>query len=522
MPTELAQALVTIAFGALAGGLTNTVAIWMLFHPYQPPKVGGRPLRWLQGAVPKNQERLASAIGRTVGTRLLTADDLARIFRQAEFRDAFDDRLAAFLDEVLHRERGALRDLLPGGLAPEIEGILDDLVERGMDSLDRYLASPAFEAVVLDKSDDLVAAVADAPIGGVLTPAREAAVSEAVEQWLVSAVESDDFRTALDDYLERSAERLLKPERTFEEVLPLGLVGSVERAIAGYLPLAIERLGTLLEDPDARAKFESTLRNLFQHLLRDLRFHQRVVARLVVTDETLDRVLDTIQEEGAERLSEMLRDPTVQDAMAKGVNEAIVDFLRRPVRSVLGEPDSASVLDARETLAGWVVKMGTDAQTRAFLVDKLQQGMDKVGARTWGDVLERVPREQVVGWLVDAARSDGARALYRRSAHGVADALMERPIGTPARWLPSDGPARIEAGIGPVLWEWLQTQIPTVVERMDVGRRVEEKVLEFPVPKLEELVRRVTDRELRLIVRLGYVLGAFIGVILVLVDRVMG
>ena len=35
---------------------------------------------------------------------------------------------------------------------------------------------------------------------------------------------------------------------------------------------------------------------------------------------------------------------------------------------------------------------------------------------------------------------------------------------------------------------------------------------------MEELVRGVTDRELRLIVRLGYVLGAFIGVVLVFVN----
>jgi uncharacterized membrane protein YheB (UPF0754 family) len=40
------------------------------------------------------------------------------------------------------------------------------------------------------------------------------------------------------------------------------------------------------------------------------------------------------------------------------------------------------------------------------------------------------------------------------------------------------------------------------------------------MPRMEEIVRRVTDRELRLIVRLGYLLGAVIGVILVVVDGV--
>jgi uncharacterized membrane protein YheB (UPF0754 family) len=71
------------------------------------------------------------------------------------------------------------------------------------------------------------------------------------------------------------------------------------------------------------------------------------------------------------------------------------------------------------------------------------------------------------------------------------------------------------------LWEWLQTQVPTVVERIDVARRVEEKVRHFPMARMEEIVRRVTDRELRLIVRLGYVLGAVIGVALVAVERLL-
>ena len=63
--------------------------------------------------------------------------------------------------------------------------------------------------------------------------------------------------------------------------------------------------------------------------------------------------------------------------------------------------------------------------------------------------------------------------------------------------------------------------MPAVVDRIDVARRVEDKVLHFPTQKMEDIVRRVTDRELRLIVRLGYVLGAIIGVGLVVVDSLV-
>ncbi|MDP2955579.1 MAG: DUF445 family protein [Longimicrobiales bacterium] len=521
MSKETLDALVSIASGALAGGITNWVAIWMLFHPYEAPRIGRWRLTMFQGAVPKNQARLAAAIGRTVGNRLLTPEDLTRTFAKPEFRETFDRKLSTFLEEILRRERGSLREILPPGVVAELEPILEDVVGLALAHLDEYLASERFEESMKRRAGELVAAVADEPIGDILTPAREEAMEVAVQEWYLGAVESQDFQHALDDYLDRGARRLLTPGRTFEEVLPLGLVGAVEKAIASYLPLAIERLGKLLEDKAARARLESIIHDLLHRFLRDLKFHQRVVARLVMTEDTVDKVLDTIEREGAERLSEILREPAVQDAMARGVNEAIVDFLRRPIASVLGEPDDPSVVQARGTLAGWALGMARDEATRGFLVEKLHSGLEKAGARTWGEVLERVPPERLASWVVAAARSEAAAKAYREGARRLAAILMSRPIGTPASWLPAGAPERIEAALGDPLWDWLQAQVPDVVERIDVAGRVEHKVLEFPTDKMEELIRKVTDRELTLIVRLGYVLGALVGVVLVLVNRLL-
>jgi hypothetical protein len=153
-------------------------------------------------------------------------------------------------------------------------------------------------------------------------------------------------------------------------------------------------------------------------------------------------------------------------------------------------------------------------------VEKLDAALDKAGGRSWGEILERVPPETLSRWLVSAARSDAARNLFRRAAERAVDSLMDHPIGTPAKWLPPEAPRRIEEAIGDPLWSWLQTQVPDVVHRINVAGRVEEKVLNYPTAQMEDLVKRVTDRELRLIVRLGYVLGAFIGSVLVVMDLV--
>jgi uncharacterized membrane protein YheB (UPF0754 family) len=48
---------------------------------------------------------------------------------------------------------------------------------------------------------------------------------------------------------------------------------------------------------------------------------------------------------------------------------------------------------------------------------------------------------------------------------------------------------------------------------------VERKVLGFSTQRIEEIIRGVTERELRMIVRLGYLLGAVIGVATFAVSR---
>ncbi len=514
----IVEAAITVVFGSLAGGLTNTIAIWMLFHPYDAPRVRGRPLRWAQGAIPKNRERLAATMGRTVGERLLTGDDLARALAEPAFRDAFDERLGAFLRATLERERGSLGEILPPAVLAELRPILDDLARSATSRLDEYLASEAFRAAVHRRVRAFLEEIADRPVGELLTETREQAVADLADRLIADAVGGPGFERAVKDYLERSGERLLRPDRTFEQLLPVGLVAAVERGIAGYLPLAIERLASLLEDPEARDKVRSVLHRLLERFLQDLNFYKRVVAALIIPPDTVDRVISAMETEGAANLSELLHDDAVRDAMARSVNDAIVDLLRRPVASVLGQPGDPSVDQALDTVAGWMLGVARDPGTRGFLVDKLRSTLGAAEDRTWGELLGRIPPEKVADAIVAAARSDEAGEVYREMADRGVRLVLERPVGRPADLLGDDAAGRIADAVREPLWRWLQEQVPTVAARVDISGKVEKKILEYPMAKVEELVRGVTERELQLIVYLGYVLGAIIGLSLVTVQ----
>jgi uncharacterized membrane protein YheB (UPF0754 family) len=511
--SELAQFLLTVAIATLAGGITNAVAVWMLFHPYRPPELFGRPVRWLQGAVPKNQARLASAMGRTVGTKLLTPDDLAGTLAEPAFRAAFDERLSAFLTSVFEERRGALSELLPEPVLAPVREVLVDASGGVLARLDNYLASDSFRAAVERWIELVREEVQDRPISELLTTERQVALTSAADRWLQEAVEGDAFAGTIRDYVDRVAVRLLQPDRTFEELLPLGLVAALERAIASYLPIAIERLGGMLDDPAARRKVEQLLHELLGRFMSDLKFHQLLVAALFITPDTIDRVIKAIEREGAAKISELLQDDEMREAMARGVNNAIVDFLRRPVVSVLGHAGDESVVNAKETLVKWAVSLARDAQTRTFAVEKIQALVESGHDRTWSDVLRHLPTDRAADAIVAAARSERARELYQDGLLRGIDWILHRPIGRIADHVGVTAPARVQAVLADPLWAWLQEQIPPIAQRLDIAGRVQKKILEFPMPQLDALIRGVIERELQLIVQLGYVLGGLIGLL---------
>jgi uncharacterized membrane protein YheB (UPF0754 family) len=511
--SSLLQALITIAFGAIAGGVTNAIAVWMLFHPYEPPRLFGRPIRLLQGAIPKNQGRLARAMGRTVGTKLLTPDDLARTVGEAGFRDAFDDALRKFLVSVFEERRGSLAELLPPPVLAEVQELLQQAAARGVERLERHLDTPEFQDAVNRWAGVIAEELRERPLAEVITAEREAAWAASAERWLAELVESDAFHAAITGYVARVTARVLQPERTFQELLPTGLVATVERAIAGYLPLALEKLGSLLEDPGARARVERVLHELLDRFISDLKFHQRLVAALVIPPDVIDRVIRAMEAEGANKISDLLQDPAVRDAMARGVNSAIVDFLAKPVVSVLGQADDPAVQEAQRTISEWGRTLARDPQTRGFVVERLRSMLVKAEGRTWGDVFQHFPPDRVASAVVSAARSERSAVLYRELAEQGVAWLLQRPLGRIADHVSADAPARVERALAPALWQWLQEQVPKIAQRIDIAARVEQKILEFPTAQVEQLIKGVTERELQLIVRLGYVLGAGIGIV---------
>ncbi len=507
---SLLNALLTVAFGAIAGGTTNAVAIWMLFHPYE--RRGPGPWKF-QGAIPKNKARLAKTIGRTVGQRLLSAADLTQQLGTPETRTAFDQAVGRFVHAVFDRERGPLREILPENLRDQLDDGVQAIGRVIADRTAEYLASDGFEQNVERLLERARGDVADRPVGDLLTDVRREAIRDRVESWVTTAVQSEELEATIRHWLDRQAVRFAADDTPLMDRLPPDLVAAVEREMAGYLPVAIDRLAALLRDPESRARLQRALHQLFERYVEDLLLHERIVARLIVTEKTLAKLLDTVDRQGLDQLTALLDEPEMRARVAQSINDAVVNFLRRPLSEHMERLGPERVEGVIATGAHHIAAALRDPTTRAYAIERLDRALVSAEHRTWGEILQYLPPEKAARWLADAAKAPRVRTWIADGAAAALTTLTTRPIGRPASWFPDGTADRIAEDLSPMLWGWIQEQLPDAIEQLDVQGMVEQKVLGFSLTRIEEIVRGTTQRELDLIVRFGYVLGAVVGAV---------
>lgn len=129
--------------GAVIGYFTNYIAVKMLFRPLKPVKIGGKTLPFTPGIIPKGKARLAKALGKAVGERLLTGEDIQKMLLSREMKDTVLDAVVKGIQEVQHSQ-DSLEDFLEQYMTSEdyeamrgrLEEFITDKISQGLENLD--------------------------------------------------------------------------------------------------------------------------------------------------------------------------------------------------------------------------------------------------------------------------------------------------------------------------------------------------------------------------------------------------
>ena len=78
--------IIQMAIGAFIGGMTNELAIRMLFRPYKPIYIGKWRVPFTPGLIPKRHEELAHQMGKLVENFLITPEGVRNMIQKGHMR----------------------------------------------------------------------------------------------------------------------------------------------------------------------------------------------------------------------------------------------------------------------------------------------------------------------------------------------------------------------------------------------------------------------------------------------------
>lgn len=178
--------------GGVIGGITNRLAIQMLFRPYNPVKVFGVQLPFTPGLIPKRKSAIAASIGKVVSEELIKSEDLSATLLSDEMVgkvSAGIDRWISNLQSNPATLRQLLQQYVPAeeldDIAHSIQAdVVRSITDRITDnSLAPKLASLAMEQIYHYLEQSIMGKLGTALFGGLIST-LEPKIADAIKQIL--------------------------------------------------------------------------------------------------------------------------------------------------------------------------------------------------------------------------------------------------------------------------------------------------------------------------------------------------
>lgn len=238
--------IIGTAAGAIIGGITNGIAIKMLFRPLNPVKIGKYTLPFTPGVIPKERKRIAQKVGQVVSEELLNEDVLRSWLLKQEAIEEVEKVIDNYLKGLSENEK-TVDELLNEMLGKERTTYLVCEVEEALTfKLYSKVISMEIGKIIIEK---IKTAFKEGKFGSLLGP-MSFFINDSLIENLAGKIEpvisqfiADEGEEIIRTAIEQEREELLDaPIKTiseklnpYHEMIKHSLIKGYERVVNEYL-----------------------------------------------------------------------------------------------------------------------------------------------------------------------------------------------------------------------------------------------------------------------------------------------
>ncbi len=509
-------AIAIVVIAAIHGYGAAWLAIWMLFHPYQPLKMFGLTV-WPQGMIPRHRDKLAQSIGNAVGNELVSQDTVFdALFETSFFKRKVEDFVTDYTHDLLSTVHPSYIEALPSQARAPILDTISALQYRLADYIAELLkgeeTANAVERFVDKQVDDLLLR----EIGDTIPASAFEQIQHFVQERFKRLVEDETLEEKVRDFVSHRLDELAQSNATLAETFTPETIGFIKERIDSQVPPIVHHLADLATSENTR----KTIGALIKREVDDYYEQLSLIKKIFISRERIYREVDELVNKSLpHRIEEYLRGPAFEQEAEAFLNSTIDNVLSRPLSELIGQIESEKFDAIKREIANRILEMAKSEELAESLSAYVGDAFARLRPQTLGSALEHVDPEvtqrskdfitrSLLGLL---AHEETARTINAILSSQI-ERLLMAPIGRLGDHLSEQSVKRASEGLVERITEAARQRLPSAIAEFDVGGLVRKKVSEYPIEKLEELVLSVAQHHLKTIELFGAIIGFFIGV----------
>ncbi|MFL6468447.1 MAG: DUF445 domain-containing protein [Pyrinomonadaceae bacterium] len=511
------QIALLIAFATAHGYAGAWLAVRMLFRPRKPFKILGLTL-FPQGMIPRHRERLANAIGKAVGEELVSQDTImeelvGKDFLRTKIRAVFD----SYANEMLDQNYPSLVEALPSNIRGPVLEAITTLQFTIAEHIEKVLKNEETQLAISSFVERRVDEVLSRRLSNVIDDDTFENLVGFIEERIRTAIDSPELERNIIDFVSRRLDELVNMDTPLGDLFtPDAIALLKEKATEQISPVA-HHLTEIAAAERTRNQIGALIKREVHEYYENLPFFKKI---FVSRDNLLNEVDDLVNESLPKRIEETLKGDFFAAEAGSFIDTTIDNAMSRPLPELLGQVNPDQLDRLKTQIATSVVKLlrGQEMQRSisAYITDTLQKlrphSIDSI-LRTVHPESEAKLKSMLSRGLLSIVASENTSRLVNDMLSRQIEQLLSAPIGKLSDRIEEKKLVSASGSFADAIIEAIREKLPEAIREFDVGGVVREKIMNYPVEKLEALVLSVAKEHLRTIELFGALFGFFIGLV---------
>ena len=506
-----------IVFATAHGYAGAWLAVRMLFRPRKPFKVLGITL-FPQGMIPRHRDRLANAIGKAVGEELVSQETIMDELLGKDFlRRKIHGVIDSYTQELLSQNYPSLIETLPSNLRAPVLDAITSLQFKVAEHIENVLKSQESLTTISGFVERRVDEVLSRRASSVIDDETFERIVGFLEERARTALNSPELEVKVRGFVGRRVDDLANTPTPLGELFTPDAVSLLKEKAGEQIAPMAHHLTEIAAAERTRNQIGSLIKREVHNYYEALPFFKKI---FVSRDNLLGEVDDLVNESLPRRIEETLKGDFFAEEARNFIDSSIDNALERPLRDVAGKINPDQLERLKDQIAGGAMSLlrGEEMfrQITAYLTDTLEQfrphSIDSIMRALHPESEEKLKSMLSKGLLNIVAREDTSKIINSMLATQI-DNLLAAPIGRLSDNISEEKLLAASDSFADTIIAAIREKLPEAIREFDVGGVVREKIMTYPVEKLEALVLSVAKEHLRTIELFGALFGLFIGIL---------